>query len=169
MKRPVSWIVAALVILAAAGAGLGAWVLTRDGGTTLPEISAYSLGETVRVGPYVFCNVIDLNNCVKTAAQGDLSVNEREPVQLSVPTTISRAPWRLLRVYEDETNTTTSVYRPDTQLAVTIPTVDPQRGRVVGLVVQLLTLVQDQNGELLDVPHAEWSMRLVWKQPDSAD
>ena len=142
---------------------MGAWLLTRDHGTALPEISAYSRGETIRVGPYLYCNVINLNDCAKSAAQGELSVTDRDPVQLSVPTAISRAPWRLLRVYEDETNTTTTVYRPDTQLAVTIATVDPQRGRTVGLVVQLLTLVQDQNGELRDLPHAEWSVKLNWK------
>ena len=163
MKRLTGWLMAALVVLASAGAGVGAWLLTRDHGTALPEISAYSRGETIRVGPYLYCNVINLNDCAKSAAQGELSVTERDPVQLSVPTAISRAPWRLLRVYEDETNTTTTVYRPDTQLAVTIPTVDPQRGRTVGLVVQLLTLVQDQNGELRDLPHAEWSVKLNWK------
>ena len=163
MKRLTGWLMAALVVLASAGAGVGAWLLTRDHGTALPEISAYSRGETIRVGPYLYCNVINLNDCAKSAAQGELSVTERDPVQLSVPTAISRAPWRLLRVYEDETNTTTTVYRPDTRLAVTIPTVDPQRGRTVGLVVQLLTLVQDQNGELRDLPHAEWSVKLNWK------
>lgn len=163
MKRLTGWIMAALVVLASAGAGVGAWLLTRDHGTALPEISAYSRGETIRVGPYLYCNVINLNDCAKNTVQGELSVNERDPVQLSVPTAISRAPWRLLRVYEDEKNTTTTVYRPDTRLAVTIPTVDPQRGRTVGLVVQLLTLVQDQNGELRDLPHAEWSVKLNWK------
>ena len=152
-----------LVVLAAAGVGAGAWFLVRHPDTALPEISAYSDGETVRVGPYLYCNVINLNDCVKDATQGELAVNEHMPVQLSVPAAISRAPWRLLRVYEDEKNTTTTVYRPGTHLAVTIPTVDPQRGRVVGLVVQLLTLVQDQNGELRDLPHAEWSVELTWK------
>ena len=163
MRQLRGWIIAALVVLTAAGAGAGAWLLVRQPDTALPEISAYSDGETVRVGPYLYCNVINLNDCVKNATQAELSVSERDPVQLSVPTAISRAPWRLLRVYEDEKNTTTTVYRPDTQLAVTIATVDPQRGRVVGLVVQLLTLVQDQNGELRDLPHAEWSVKLNWK------
>jgi len=79
-----------------------------------------------------------------------------------VPTEIGRAPWRLMRVYEDEADTVASSYRPGTQLAVTVPTVDPHRGRLVGLVVQLLTLVQDQTGELRDLPHAEWSLRLIW-------
>lgn len=163
MKRLTGWIVAALVVLASAGAGIGAWLLTRDQGTTLPQISVYSQGETVRIEPYLYCNVIDLNDCAKGNAQAQLSVSDRYPVQLSVPAEISRAPWRLLRVYADERNTTTTVFRPDSQLAVTIPTIDPKRGRVVGLAVQLLTLVQDENGELRDLPHAEWSVKLVWK------
>ena len=71
-------------------------------------------------------------------------------------------PWRLLRVYEDPIDTTVAVFRPDTRLAVTIPTVDPHRGRLTGLVVQLLTLVLDPAGELREVPHAEWSIRTVW-------
>jgi hypothetical protein len=28
--------------------------------------------------------------------------------------------------------------------------------------VQLLTLVQDETGEVFDVPHAEWSIRTQW-------
>ena len=163
MTRFTGWILAILVVLASVGAGVGAWALTRHHGTAQPEISAYSHGETVRVGPYLYCNVINLNDCAKSSVQAELSVSEGEPVQLSVPEAIGQAPWRLLRVYSDERNTTTTVYRPDTRLAVTIPTVDPQRGRVVGLVVQLLTLVQDQNGELHDLPHAEWSVKLAWK------
>lgn len=163
MKRHMAWILTALVVLAAAGAGVGAWWLARGSeGGAVPEISAYSRGTTVRVGPFLYCNVIDLNDCEQNSVQGELSVNERYPVQLSVPTEIARAPWRLLKVYADERDTTTASYRPGTRLAVTVPTVDPHRGRVVGLVVQLLTLVQDQNGELRDLPHAEWSLRLNW-------
>ena len=163
MKRHLAWIIAALVVLTAAAAGVGAWRLTRGHGSTLPQVSAYSRGTTVRVDPYLYCNVLDLNDCVKSGAQGELTVNARYPVQLSLPTAISRAPWRLLRVYEDERDTTTTAYRPGTQLAVTVPTVDPQRGKLTGVVVQLLTLVQDQNGELFDLPHAEWSVRMAWE------
>lgn len=162
MTRLVRWLLVVFVVLASIGAGVGAWVLTRDTGSQLPEISAYSHGQSVRVGPFVYCNVVNLNDCQNPQTQGVLSVNERYPVQLSVPTAIGRAPWRLLRVYEDERNSTTTIYRPNTELAVTIPTVDPQRGKLTGVVVQLLTLVQDPNGELRDAPHAEWSVRLVW-------
>lgn len=162
MKRPIAWILATLVVLSATGAGIGAWALTRGQGSSLPQISAYSRGETVRIGPYLYCNVVNLNDCITDGVQGEIRVSETGPVQLAVPKSIGRAPWRLLRVYEDERDSTTTAYRPDTRLAVTVPTFDPHRGRVVGLVVQLLTLVQDETGELRDIPHAEWSLRLVW-------
>lgn len=163
MRRHIAWIVSTLVVLAAAGAGAAAWRVVSDHAPSeLPTISAYSRGTAVRIGPYLYCNVVDLNDCAEERVQGELSVSENYPVQLSIPAAIGRAPWRLLKVYADERNSTTASYRPGSHLAVTVPTVDPQRGRVVGLVVQLLTLVQDQNGDLRDLPHAEWSLRLVW-------
>ena len=79
-----------------------------------------------------------------------------------MPDTIGRAPWRLLQVYDDPANTAETVFRPNSRLAVTIPTIDPHRGRLTGIVVQLLTLVVDSAGELHDVPHAEWSVRLTF-------
>ncbi len=97
------------------------------------------------MGPYLYCNVLNLDDCQQPQAQGELAASERYPVQLSVPEAISRAPWRLLQVYEDPTNTATTMFRPGTRLAVTIPSVDPQRGRLTGIVVQLLTLVIDSS------------------------
>ncbi|EFG75333.1 hypothetical protein HMPREF0591_4699 [Mycobacterium parascrofulaceum ATCC BAA-614] len=141
--------------------GVGTWLLVRPSGPQRPEISAYSHGHLTRVGPYLYCSVLNLDDCDTTQTQGELKVSERYPVQLSVPDAIYRAPWRLLQVYEDPTNTTSTIFRPNTRFAVTIPPVDPHRGRMVGIVVQLLTLVMDPGGELRDVPHAEWSVRLV--------
>lgn len=159
MKRGVATLPVILVILLSVAAGAGAWLLVRGHGPQQPEISAYSHGHLTRVGPYLYCNVVDLDDCQTPQAQGELPVSERYPVQLSVPEVISRAPWRLLQVYQDPANTTSTLFRPDTRLAVTIPTVDPQRGRLTGIVVQLLTLVVDHSGELRDVPHAEWAVR----------
>jgi uncharacterized protein DUF2771 len=155
-------VLAVLIVLASSAAGVGAWLLAREQGPPRPEISAYSHGHLTRVGPYLYCNVLDLGDCQAPQVQGALPVNARDPVQLSVPTAIGRAPWRLLRVYEDPANTTTTVFRPNSRLAVTIPTVDPQYGRLTGIVVQLITLVFDPAGELRDAPHAEWSVRTVW-------
>jgi len=162
VRRGVRVLLAVLVALASAGAGTGAWLLVHERGPQRPQISAYSHGHLTRVGPYLYCNVLNLNDCQTPQTQGRLPVNERDPVQLSVPMAIGRAPWRLLRVYEDPASTTTTMFRPNTRLAVTIPTVDPQRGRLVGIAVQLLTLVLDPSGELRDAPHAEWSVRTVW-------
>jgi hypothetical protein len=161
-RRSLTALVAVVVLLLSVGAGFGAWLLVREPGPQRPVISAYSHGHLVRVGPYLYCNVLNLDDCQAPQAQGELSANERYPVQLSVPDAISRAPWRLLQVYQDPANTTTTLFRPDTRLAVTLPTLDPQRGRLTGIVVQLLTLVVDSAGELRDVPHAEWSLRLTY-------
>lgn len=161
MKRSTTLMVAALVLLASIGAGTAAYRWSRNSVSRLPEISAYSRGETTRVGPYYFCSVTNLDDCVRDGAQGTLRVNDRDPVQLSVPSSISKAPWRLLKVYEDELNTTATKFRPGTRLAATIPTLDRNRGRLIGVVVQLMTLVRDQNGAEFELPHAEWSVRLT--------
>lgn len=167
MKRGVAALLAAFVTVLCVGAGVGTWLLVRPPGPQRPEITAYSHGHLTRVGPYLYCNVLNLNDCQTPHAQGELPFNEHYPVQLSVPEAISRAPWRLLQVYEDPTNTTATMFRPGTRLAVTIPSVDPHRGRLTGIVVQLLTLVVDE-GQPNDtttvraVPHAEWSVRLAF-------
>jgi Protein of unknown function (DUF2771) len=161
-KPAVAVLLAILVVLASAAAGVGAWALAREHGPLRPEISAYSHGHLTRVGPYRYCNVLDPNDCQTPEAQGELRVNSRDPVQLSVPPSIGGAPWWLLRVYEDSANPATTFFRPGNRLAVTIPTVDPHHGRLTGIAVQLMTLVVDQAGELHGVPHAEWSVRTVW-------
>ncbi len=162
MKRGLAVLVATLVVLTSAAAGVGAWLAVRGSGPLHPRISAYSNGQLSRVAPYRYCNVLDLDDCQNTETQGELTVTEHDPVQLSVGNVIARAPWRLLLVYEDPAGTSATLFRPNTTLAVTVPTVDPQRGRLSGLAVQLLTLVRDPAGELYDVPHAEWSVRMDW-------
>ena len=87
-------LLAAVLIPLSVGAGVGTWLLIRPTGPQRPEISVYSHGHLTRVGPYLYCNVLNLNDCQQPRAQGELPVNERYPVQLSVPEAISRAPWR---------------------------------------------------------------------------
>ena len=125
----------AVVVVLVSVAGVGAWVLARGHGSAHPEISAYSHGQLTRVGPYRYCNVLNPNNCQTPETQGELRVNSRDPVQLSVPPAIGQAPWWLLRVYEDAANPTTTFFRPGSRLAVTIPTVDPHLGRLTGIAV----------------------------------
>lgn len=155
-------LLACVMALLCVGVGVGTWLLVSRSGPQRPEISAYSHGHLTRVGPYLYCNVVNLEDCETPQSQGELQVSERYPIQLSVPDAIYRAPWRLVQVYEDPTNATSTIFRPGTRLAVTIPPVDPHRGRLAGIVVQLLTLAVDPAGELRDVPHAEWSVRVVF-------
>ena len=86
----------AIVAVLAVGAGIGAWALARERGPLRPEISAYSDGHSTRVGPYRYCSVLDLTDCQSPQSEGELKVNSRAPVQLSVPTSIGQAPWWLL-------------------------------------------------------------------------
>jgi Protein of unknown function (DUF2771) len=125
-----------------------------------PEISAYSDGQLVRLGPYRYCEVLNPTDCETPRTDGELVVDPRHPVQLSVPTAIAKTPWVLVRSYESAD--IVDEFRPNTKLAVTIPTVDPHRGRLFGVAVQLPTLVRDDAGNEFPVPHAEWSVRTVW-------
>ncbi|MCV7280649.1 DUF2771 domain-containing protein [Mycolicibacterium flavescens] len=150
---------AAVVVLASVGTGVLVWRLRAEPPPKYPQISAYSHGQTVRVGPYRYCLVLDPTDCEVFAEQGELPVTERNAVQLSVPPAISKAPWVLLRQYEDAE--VIEEFRPNTRLAVTIPTLDPRRGKLTGLTVMLPTLIR-VDGEEVPAPHAEWSVRTVW-------
>ena len=163
MKRTVAVPLAVVVVLLAVGAGVGTWLWVHEPGPQRPQISVYSHGHLTRVGPYRYCNVLNLDDCQNPETQGELRVSAHYPVQLSVPEAISRAPWRLLQLYDDPDNSISTFFRSGTRLAVTIPTVDPQRGRLIGIVVQVLTLVVDRSsGELRDAAHAEWSVRMLY-------
>ncbi|KWX67381.1 DUF2771 domain-containing protein [Mycobacterium sp. NAZ190054] len=159
MKRVVA-VLATVALLSSIGTGVLVWQLSRDRAPELPEISAYSQGQLSRVGPYRFCQVLNPTDCVVPATQGELPVIGRHPVQLSVPGEIAQAPWVLIRAYEDAD--VVEEFRPGTRLAVTIPTLDAQRGRLTGFAVQLPTLVRDEDGNEFPVPHAEWSVRTEW-------
>jgi len=153
-------VLAVVALIAALGTGVLVWRLSRDEAPQLPQISAFSGGHLTRVGPYRYCQVLNPTECLGVGEQGELPVTGRHPVQLSIAASIARAPWVLLRAYED--GDLVEEFRPDSRLAVTIPTVDAQRGRLTGIAVQLPTLVRDQAGNEFPVPHAEWSVRTVW-------
>ena len=159
MKR----VVAALAIVAVVASvltGVLVWHLVKHPPPKHPEISAYSDGKLVRVGPYRYCEVLNPTDCDTPQTAAELNVDPRHTVQLSVPPAIARAPWVLVRSYEGAD--VVDEFRPNTKLAVTIPTVDPNRGKLFGLAVQLPTLVRDEAGNEFPVPHAEWSVRTVW-------
>jgi Protein of unknown function (DUF2771) len=156
--RRVLAVLGLVALLASVGTGVLVWRLTRDAPALYPEISAYSHGETVRVTPYRYCTV-ELTDCAEPLTEGRLPIGNRGPLQLSVPPAIAAAPWRLIRIYEDSAPLQDE-FRRDSRLAVTIPTVDPHHGKLVGVVVQVPSKYVSENGDW--VPHAEWSVRTVW-------
>lgn len=162
MKRVLA-VLAAVVVVVSAATGALIWRLSQHPPPTHPEISAYADGQLLRLEPYFFCDVFDLNDCETPETVGQLAVDGRHPVQLSVPPAIARAPWILGRQYEG--SAVEEEFPPDSTLAVTIPTVDPHRGKLTGFVVQLPTIVVDQDGNEYRGWHAEWSVRTVWPQP----
>lgn len=154
---------AAVTVVAVALTGVMVWRLSAGHtGPDRPEISAYTRGQLVRVGPYRYCDVYDLNACEVSAAGGELRLTARDQIQLSVPPAIARAPWLLLRTYEDQGPASVEEFAPNTRLAVTIPPVDAKRGKLTGFVVMLPTLVRDEQGNEFPFPHAEWSISTVW-------
>jgi hypothetical protein len=161
VKRVVA-VLALVALLATSATAALIWQLTRTPGPRHPEISAFTHGQLVRVGPYRYCDVYRITTCDTPETIGRLNVTSRDPVQLSVPSAIARAPWVLLRAYEDGGDPVVEEFRPDAKLAVTIPTVDPHRGRLTGIAVQLPTLVRDEQGNEFPWPHAEWSVATVW-------
>jgi hypothetical protein len=161
MKRVIA-ILGVVALVATAATAVLVWRLVGTHTEEHPEISAYSHGQLARVGPYRYCDVFDLNNCEVPETTGELTLNPRDAVQLSVPPSISRAPWVLLLAYEDENGPPPQEFRPGSTLAVTIPSVDPRYGKLQGLAVQLPTLVRDEQGNEFPFPHAEWSVRMVW-------
>ena len=161
MKKGLAVLVA-VALLASAATAVLVWRLTRTPPPKHPEISAYTHGQLVTVGPYKYCDVFNPTQCEVPKAMGELTVTSRNPVQLAVPEAISRAPWVLLRAYEGPEDSVVETFAPNTRRAVTIPTVDPRRGRLTGIAVELPTLVRDEQGNEFPVPHAEWSVSTVW-------
>lgn len=141
---------------------LGVWLIARHQHTERPEISAYSRGQLARVGPFQYCKVLNPTDCEKYGTEGQLVIDDRNPVQLSVPTAISRTLWLQRSYYDDPRDSTLNVFRPNTHLAVTIPSVGPNGSHLNRVVVNLLTLVADEKGDLYPTPHAEWAVRTVW-------
>ena len=159
MKKGLA-VLLAVAVLASAVTGVLIWRMSRSPAAEHPEISAYTRGQLVRIGPYQYCAVLNPTDCETPHTDGELAVDPRHPVQLSVPSAIAAAPWVLVRSYED--SDVVNEFRPGSTYAVTIATVDPHRGRLFGLAVQLPTIVRDEQGNEFPWTHAEWSVRTVW-------
>ena len=101
MKR-VAVVLACVTLVASLLTGALVWQLSRAPHSKYPEISAYTREQLVRVGPYRYCDVFVITNCDIPQTVGTLVVNWRDPIQLSVPPAIARAPLVLIRAYDGD-------------------------------------------------------------------
>ena len=79
MKKGLA-VLAAVAVVASAVTGVLIWRLTRNLAPEHPEISAYTRGQLVRVGPYRYCDVFNPTKCDVPKAMGELAVTSRNPV-----------------------------------------------------------------------------------------
>ena len=149
-----------LVLLARHGCRRRRWAWPGHGGSDLPRSARSRTTGTTGSGVLLPATCSTSRTARSRAPGGELVVDERHPIQLSVPSAIGAAPWRLMLVYDDPPTPPPRLFRPHARLAVTIPTVDaatrpaarvrrpaddPRRRR--------------EKGELHDLPpHAEWSV-----------
>lgn len=166
MKAKLTALAVVLVLTAAAMVGFITWRV-RGHQEERPEISAFTHGTVIHAAPYQYCDKNKLDQCDPLGHTVQLAVNAHDPVQLSVDGRIARAPWMLSRIYApsgdvDHKRAESSVYR-DHRTAVTIPTIDGEGRRLLGLEIKLPTVVQTETGDLLEVAHAVWSVATVWK------
>ena len=131
-------------------------VLIRDAGERHPQINAFAAGRSVTVSPIRFCT-IKLQDCTEEGTPATLSVPPGGQLELSLPSEISGAPWRLLTVFQDPNGLIEDherYYAPDETKSVTIASDGKQLN---GIEIQLPSAVVDENG----VPraHAIWSIK----------
>jgi hypothetical protein len=150
-------LIAVVLVVVAVGIGAVVWKLVDSAEPRLPEITAYGDGNSVTVPPTQHCN-INLEDCVENPIT-QLSVRAGYPLQLSLPSEISDAPWRLIAVYGDlqtgQTFLDGIMVEPGQQSAITVPS-DPSL-QLLGVEVQLPSAVVDEAGE--PIAHAVWAVQ----------
>ncbi len=148
------------------GAAALAASVTACSAQSLPEITYYSAGDTAVAGPVVLCS-LDFTTCAPPGSSAELDVPPGDPLQLSLPSEIFGAPWRLITVYLDDTGaqrTREAYYRADERLAVTVRL---GTGELLqGVEVQLPSGATDADGN--PVARAAWSLQNTYTPHDGA-
>jgi len=136
---------------------LGAGAVGCSSSTPLPQITFYADYTTTVTGPTTYCS-FDFAQC-STGSTAQLPVRPGTPLQVSLPTEIGEAPWRLLTSYRTAAGVDEIVqhyYRPGERLAVTVT--PPEQGdQLIGVEIQLPSGATDPQGN--PIARATWSVR----------
>lgn len=97
-KKILALVVAVALIAAIAVVGI-VWKLAESAEPSSPVITAYAAGDTVDVAPWSFCNLY-LEDC-EAGEIVRMTVPTGYPVQLSLPSEIADAPWRMYASFVD--------------------------------------------------------------------
>lgn len=133
-----------------------------------PQITAYAHGRSVAVPPYRYCTLRAVGpqlfpDCHESAVTVALPTPPGSVLQLSLPRSISSAPWLMVLEYAMPDGGTVrhlSSYReyPARAMALTIPTRPQPQLRLVGVEVQLVVPTRDEAGAESFRPYQAWSI-----------
>lgn len=136
-------------------------VLVSNADEDEPVVSVFSNGRTVEVEPYLYCPVSE-PQCTNVGETTELDTGDAPVVQLSLPTTISGAPWVLASVYTDADGAVfenSEFNLPGDRRSATIATTDEEGRRLVGIEVRLPTgIIDPETLQEEIVSHAVWSI-----------
>lgn len=135
-------------------------LLIKDAPTHRPTITAFADGRSVVVEPYLYCPV-DAPLCETDGASATVPVRPGHPLQLSLPTEITSAPWILAAVYADGDGAVESdtLYLPDEKLGLTVAPVDDDGRELLGVEIRLPSGVIDTDTQQEEIiSHAIWSI-----------
>ncbi|HVW41309.1 MAG TPA: DUF2771 family protein [Amycolatopsis sp.] len=137
-----------------------------------PEVTFYSDGHTVNANPVVHCDAL-VRSCDKyPGATANLKVRPGMPVQISVPSDVSKTPWLVNVQYSDQSGqlkVKQQFFSPDTRLAFTATPAAPGDQLVVVEVQQLGAAyaadqsgnpIVDENGNPQLVARSLWSLQI---------
>lgn len=132
--------------------------LIRNADEPPPGITAFASGRTITVAPFRYCT-IKLTDCHDGVIE-HLAVRTGSPLQLSLPKTISDAPWRLVSVFDGphgESIARQTFYAKGEGTAVTVRSTENPPMQLAGIEIQLPSAVVDKAG----MPYARgiWSIK----------
>lgn len=151
-------------------------LLISDAPTHRPTITAFADGKAVTVEPYLYCPV-EAPLCDPDGASASLPVRAGRPLQLSLPSEITSAPWIVAAVYSDGSGSdgsgsngsgsngsgnvveTDTLYLPDQKLGLTVAPVDDDGRKLLGVEIRLPSgVISTETAQEEIISHAIWSI-----------
>lgn len=136
-------------------------LLIKNAPTHRPTITAFADGRSVTVEPYLYCPV-DAPLCENDGVSSTVPVRKGHPLQLSLPTEITSAPWIVAAVYADADGgavESDTLYLPGQKTGLTVQPLDDEGRELLGVEIRLPSGIIDTDTQQEEiVSHAIWSI-----------